>query len=51
MIPGSKGHNFHACMKNYDLETREIRGSSPGWADSEYFRTVKVRNAEQSVGI
>ena len=24
MIPGSKGHAFHACMKEHDLLTRKI---------------------------
>ena len=22
MMPGSKGHDFHACMKNHDFGTR-----------------------------
>ena len=25
MIPGSKGHTFHACMKKYDFGTRKTK--------------------------
>ena len=28
MIPGSKGHTFHACMKEHDLLARKTPKSS-----------------------
>ena len=51
MIPGSKGHVFHARMKKHDFGTRKTRESSPNRADFECFRIAGVQSAEQFVGI
>lgn len=50
MIPGSQSHMFHACMKAYDLGTRQKHeevarvGRIPN-----VFRIAGARSAEQAV--
>ena len=51
MIPGSKGHTFHACMKKYDFGTRKQKKVARIGRISNVFRIAGAQSAEQSVGI
>ena len=51
MIPGSKGHTFHASMKSTTLEPVKHEKVARIGRISNVFRIVGAQSAEQSVGI
>ena len=51
MIPGSKGHTFHACMKKYDFGTRKQTKLARIGRIANVFRIAEAQSAEKSVGI
>lgn len=52
MIPGSKGHTFHARMKRYNLleSAKDEKVVRIEWI-SNVFRIAGAQSVEQSVGI
>ena len=48
MIPGSKGHAFHACMKKHDFETAKHEKEARVGRISNVFRIAGAQSAEQS---
>ena len=51
MIPGSKGHTFHARMKKYDFGTRKQTKVARIGRISNVFSIAGAQSVEQSVGI
>ena len=51
MIPGPKGHVFHACMKSRTLGPAKHEKVDRSGRISNVFRITRARSVEQSVGI